>query len=647
MWSLPSAMEAADASSKRSHEAADEPAAAASRPKFDLTRGSEPALGLLTALGVPRSEALGFLAERAVEKLIEAVPTMPARRRGMLLAAAFAQIDSPRLRPVAVAALEAAGSDLPQDIVQALTGVHKELLATLPLRVRQRVWETEDPPQLFLAETHNLVVILTDECRVRFERAAERSAADVPPKQRRAESQALQQLVGLVSAKSLYAALVTLTREIYGQTADAAMGALRTDLIMSIHEADDAERPISRWEGMHTFVCCLDAASREGRFEVRALRILINHAIAAGIPPLIDTAATDAGQQHGPQPASVYLEVVADLSSAGALADLALLLSPPSVLHLLTETLLTRLESIVDAHALPGSDEQMRMLVQLHGLATRAAPLRIADKRKTLLDKWAATTGQMLHKALPIVCELMVDDHAREAAHAGGVAGARADERGAPPVPPEVSVMLQRGFARHVLLQYIIRRVEAADEARCEQMLPMAASVGADLSAHPEFAGGLVSALIADPSKRLAPRLARAAISQCLLPLAAQLPHAHQQLLRLLLSQWQLLHALPAEGATGEVSSILAARGVDGGTLLSSVLEGNSVGGAGAASKQSSAAADSGGGGGGVLSLLQYAARGANERGATEPRDEQATEQAYKKLARLVPGLMGGRGRVD
>ena len=101
------AMEAAaDASSKRSHEAADEPAAAASRPKFDLTRGSEPALGLLTALGVPRSEALGFLAERAVEKLIEAVPTMPARRRGMLLAASFAQIDSPRLRPVAVAALE-------------------------------------------------------------------------------------------------------------------------------------------------------------------------------------------------------------------------------------------------------------------------------------------------------------------------------------------------------------------------------------------------------------------------------------------------------------------------------------------------------------------------------------------------------------
>ena len=50
----------------------------------------------------------------------------------------------------------------------------------LPLRVRQRVWETEDPPTLFLAETHSLVIELTEQCHVRFERAAERSASEVP-----------------------------------------------------------------------------------------------------------------------------------------------------------------------------------------------------------------------------------------------------------------------------------------------------------------------------------------------------------------------------------------------------------------------------------------------------------------------------------
>ena len=115
---------------------------------------------------------------------------MPARRRAMLLSASFAHIDSPRLRPVAIAALEHS-SELTDDIIAALTGPRKELLAELPLRVRQRVWETEDPPQLFLAETHSLIVELTNQCRTRFDRAAERSAAEVPPRQRRAESKAL------------------------------------------------------------------------------------------------------------------------------------------------------------------------------------------------------------------------------------------------------------------------------------------------------------------------------------------------------------------------------------------------------------------------------------------------------------------------
>jgi hypothetical protein len=189
-----------------------------------------------------------------------------------------------------------------------------------------------------------------------------------------------------------------------------------------------------------------------------------------------------------------------------------------------------------------------------------------------------------------------------------------------------------------------VRRVEAADEARCEQLLPMAAELGAELAAHPEFAGGLVSALMADPARRLTPQIARVAVSRCLLPLSAVLPHAHRQLRRLLHAQWQALHAMPAEGATGEVSSILAARGVGEGTLISTMLSGSALEGANGA-----AAAGGGGGGGGsegVLSLLQYAARTANEKGATEAGDEEKTEKSYQKLSRLVPGLMGGRGRI-
>lgn len=144
-----------------------EPAGAAGAPKprkFILERGCEPALQLLAVLGMDRAAALDSLAERAVEELLDKVPSMPIRRRQMLLAASFPHITSPRLRPVAIAALEHA-DEIPPEILEALTGPQKEVLGTLPLAVRQRVWETEHPPSLFLAETYSLVIQLTDQIR--------------------------------------------------------------------------------------------------------------------------------------------------------------------------------------------------------------------------------------------------------------------------------------------------------------------------------------------------------------------------------------------------------------------------------------------------------------------------------------------------
>ena len=48
--------------------------------------------------------------------------------------------------------------------------------------------------------------------------------------------------------------------------------------------------------------------------------------------------------------------------------------------------------------------------------------------------------------------------------------------------------MLQRGVARHLLLLYVVRRVEAADEARLEQLLPMATAhmQSAEIASHPD-----------------------------------------------------------------------------------------------------------------------------------------------------------------
>ena len=188
---------------------ADAGAAAPPAKKFVLERGTEPVLGLLAALGVPREHAMETLAEGASARIIAAVPSLPPRRRMQLLVDSFPHVDSPRLRSVAIAASTRPSSPL----LSALIGPQQALLSHLPLAVQQRVWETESPPSLFLKATHDLVIALQGQLAQSFARAAQRDAAEVPPKQR--ESAALRRLVELFGSMPLYAALARLCGEIY------------------------------------------------------------------------------------------------------------------------------------------------------------------------------------------------------------------------------------------------------------------------------------------------------------------------------------------------------------------------------------------------------------------------------------------------
>lgn len=235
-------------------------------------KGSEPGLALLQCLGVGRAETLRNLAAGARDKIVAALPTLDPRRVQQLVSESFAHIDRAELRPVAIAALEHA-PELPGEIIAALAGPKRELLATLPLPVQQRVWEADQPAapgSLFLREAHGLVNALRVEAEAQFARAALREAAEVPPKQRRAESASLQKLVQLVGpSAALYRALCALYQEIFDVSAGPTVALMRADLLMAIHELNDEARPVFEWDASHTFVCCLDAALREGKLEPR------------------------------------------------------------------------------------------------------------------------------------------------------------------------------------------------------------------------------------------------------------------------------------------------------------------------------------------------------------------------------------------
>lgn len=295
-----------------------------------------------------------------------------------------------------------------------------------------------------------------------------------------------------------------------------------------------------------------------------------------------------------------------------------MLLSPPPCTLLLTETLMARLEAVVDAQTLPASDPQARGLVQLFHLASRAPSLlraSLSGERAAwakCLIKMPPVLEQVVHRSLPMVAELLVRDQIR--------AAKRRDEPPPPPPPEVLERLMAPGLPRHLVLLYVVKRVEAADEARVEQMLPlvMASLTSAELAAHPEWAGGLVGALVNDPAKRLTRRIATCVIHRCLVPLSRASGHAHSQLLRLLIAQWQALHAMPAAGVADTVDGILASKGVESGSVVASAATGHD----------------------GALTLLQFAARAGKADGAVEAGAEGEVKRSYEKLEALVPGVV-------
>ena len=634
--------------------ARDEPLGAppTAQRRFILERGSEPVLGLLGTLGFPPHEALEALAERARSQLVEAITSMPPPRLRKLLLASFPHIDTPRLHVIAAAAL-AHAPELPIEIVTTLIGPKRELLEQLPLRVRQRVWATEEPPTLFLQATHALIIALQEEGTQQLARVALREAAEIPPKRRRAESGPLQELVALVGSRPLYVALTQLCADIFRNNGDPTVAGLRTDLTMALHEAADADRPVARWDLLHTFICCLDAALRERRLESRAAHILLSHLTAAGLPALPESGAAGPSSATAPLPAGFEAFVGAATPHA-VLLELAMVLSQSPVQQLLAESILARLEAVVDQGTLPGTDTQLRGLIPLLTLAHKAAAFSRAGHAPPA-EKWRALLMLMLHKVLPVVAELIADDRiAAESAKleegpsrkrlgkvtaaidglskSGGSGGGvqsileipeglggsaasapllheiRRRRHAAPALPESLEVMLEKGPGRALVLLYVLRRVEAADEERVEQLLPLITrKVGLDLQHHADFAGGLVSALIADPTRRLTPRIARAAISGCLVPLSSQLAQLHAQLLRLLQSQWRLLTRIPALDVASTAS--MADAGASEGEA--------------------------------PLTLLQMAARQARASGALGDTEEcrAANKNLYSRLERSVPEL--------
>ena len=511
-----------------------------------------PAAGLLETLGMPRSEFAASLSERARERLLQLIPTLPPAKLRALLDASFEHIRDPEYEPVVLALLQHT-TDLSAEVISALADPERGLLHLVPLPCRHRVWDSK--PELFVAETHSSIIEFT-----------EKSKALRPDllgllglhqtRQRRNESEELQNLLRLVGSRKLFTELLDLLREIYINTGDGVLALLRCDLTMALHEAQEDARPAAKWDGAHKLIWCMDACQRDGQVEPRMLKELSARLLAAGVPAY--GAAPAAASAGAPAPDSA------------ALPQLAFALSAPPSLQLIARATLERLDACARAEELPQKDAQLPPLVTMLVVGSYATLLL---KGTTIIeaDRWNVAVAALVQRVLPLVCAMMVDDRIAQLSHApggggggggGGMAGGdAAAELPAPHASLPKLLKSHIAVAPRLVLLYALRRLNEGDEARMCQLLPLLAPLGEALEPQLDFVAALADLLVARPAL-LTARLCEATLHRFLLPLSACLEPCHQETLRLLEQLTEPLQRLRAgldAGSGSMFASVLSA----------------------------------------------------------------------------------------
>ncbi|GBG30179.1 Negative elongation factor B [Hondaea fermentalgiana] len=219
-------------------------------------QGCEPVLWLLESLGMRRNELLRGLFQNLKAKLLTHVRTSSKTQLAALLSETLPLLSHPTLEEVPLRILSAISEPSP-DILEQLSQLDTAALEKLPKDARQSLWE--EYPDTFLAHVDPII-----------ERFVHDSAATTwcdemfpdinfpPPHKRRQKSTPLQELIGAIGTSAkLYRFLADRIRELFADSGNLRLCALRADLLMGLH--DISAQSVLATEPCHEFAWHLDA----------------------------------------------------------------------------------------------------------------------------------------------------------------------------------------------------------------------------------------------------------------------------------------------------------------------------------------------------------------------------------------------------
>eukprot|EP00240_Pyramimonas_obovata_P015850 CAMPEP_0118938552 /NCGR_PEP_ID=MMETSP1169-20130426/26333_1 /TAXON_ID=36882 /ORGANISM="Pyramimonas obovata, Strain CCMP722" /LENGTH=297 /DNA_ID=CAMNT_0006882527 /DNA_START=56 /DNA_END=946 /DNA_ORIENTATION=- len=241
----------------------------------------EPMLGLLDHHGVHRAETYRSVLEGATAALIDRIQNktspMPHNKLLQLLEVSFQFIKLPELRAIPLAVLGEL-NPVPAARLKQISD-DAELFESLPSTVQHQVWEVNSQllrrhamPSLraFTQETATTMhaldmdLILAPLPNSNLKQQT-KPLPTLPRSKLRSGSPSLQTLMNMViKSRKLYVEMCKFVRQYYGEKGDPAICALRSQLLMALHDSGQAAE-LCAHDPTHKLAWCLDACWRDKR----------------------------------------------------------------------------------------------------------------------------------------------------------------------------------------------------------------------------------------------------------------------------------------------------------------------------------------------------------------------------------------------
>ena len=485
-----------------------------------------PLLGLLDQLGLGRAESHRYIVEQALEVLLSRIPSLPPERLLGLLEETFPYITIPDLRAVPLAVLDRL-RPVPATFLKQLAS-DREIFWELPVGVQRQAWELDR--KLLTSHALSLVAAYTyetatwvqalnmDEANAplftplaakssKLDPSSEKEggiiavavgkgsepqhsapaaavaavAGKLPQLARRNlrnGSAALRHLVAMVGPSlAVYRGIVDLCTARFREAEtpfvgmkDAALCALRSQLLMAIHDA--GETGITHGDPCHKLAWTLDACLKDQAFSKRHVNeiqtFFSSFIIAAkarrkslgmirgnasggsrrGQRALSDWDVDDDAESAGvPGAASASEDPLRELGAAG------MVLRDPATFHLMLHEVVRCLERCVAEESVPKDDLDLIFLTQLLTLAVsvrgmlREGEYDFPDPNPDVIDT-----------LYPLIANLILDAVLEEDLDGGG------DGDVDPTAASElVSLMMNDELCRRVVQMYALKRLAEGD----------------------------------------------------------------------------------------------------------------------------------------------------------------------------------------